>query len=94
MRKGDNVGALAIVNPLRAVRGATAMASINETSLLAERARELYLEGWRRTDLVRFGKFLEPWAEKPNTDDPKYLLFPFPSAQIVANPSLMQNPGY
>ena len=94
MRKGDNAGALAIVNQLRVVRGATAMASLTEASLLAERARELYIEGWRRTDLVRFGKFLEPWMEKPTTDDPKYLLFPFPSAQIVANPSLKQNPGY
>ena len=94
MRKSDNAGALAIVNELRAVRGASALASIDETSLLAERGRELYVEGWRRNDLVRFGKFLEPWSEKPTTDDPKYLLFPFPSAQIVANPSLQQNPGY
>lgn len=94
MRSGNNSAALAIVNQVRLVRGATALASLNETSLLAERARELYIEGWRRTDLIRFGKFLQPWAEKPTTDDPKYLLFPFPSAQIVANPSLKQNPGY
>jgi hypothetical protein len=94
MRKGDNAGALTIVNDLRTVRGASNLASIDETSLLAERGRELYVEGWRRTDLVRFGKFLQPWQEKPTTDDPKYLLFPFPSAQIVANPSLKQNPGY
>jgi hypothetical protein len=94
MRKGDNAAGLAIVNNLRTVRGAPAMVSLDETSLLAERARELYVEGWRRTDLVRFGKFLQPWQEKPTTDDPKYLLFPFPSAQIVANPSLQQNPGY
>jgi hypothetical protein len=93
MRKSDNAGALTIVNQVRAVRGATALSSINETSLLAERGRELYHEGWRRTDLVRFGKFLEPWSEKA-ASDPKYLLFPFPSAQIVANPSLKQNPGY
>jgi starch-binding outer membrane protein, SusD/RagB family len=94
MRKGDNAGALTIVNQLRTVRGASALAAIDETSLLAERGRELYIEGWRRTDLVRFGKFLDPWTEKSTTDDPKYLLFPFPSAQIVANPSLKQNPGY
>ena len=94
MRKGDNAAALTIVNDLRTVRGATALASLDETSLLAERARELYVEGWRRTDLVRFGKFLQPWDQKQTTDDPKYLLFPFPSAQIVANPSLKQNPGY
>lgn len=94
MRTGNNSGALTIVNQIRTVRGAGALASIDETSLLAERGRELYAEGWRRTDLVRFGKFLEPWNQKTTTDDPKYLLFPFPSAQIVANPSLKQNPGY
>jgi hypothetical protein len=93
MRKGDNAGALAIVNQLRTVRGASAMASIDEASLLAERGRELYVEGWRRNDLIRFGKFLEPWSDKA-ASDPKYLLFPFPSSQIVANPSLKQNPGY
>jgi hypothetical protein len=93
MRKSDNAGGLAIVNQIRAVRGAAVMASLTEASLLAERGRELYHEGWRRTDLVRFGKFLVPWSEKA-ASDPKYLLFPFPSAQIVANPSLKQNPGY
>ncbi len=94
LRKGDAAGGLAIVNQLRTVRGATALGSLDETNLLAERGRELYIEGWRRTDLVRFGKFLQPWDQKPTTDDPKYLLFPFPSAQIVANPGLSQNPGY
>jgi hypothetical protein len=93
MRKNDNAGALTIVNQLRAVRGAGALASIDATKLLAERGRELYVEGWRRNDLVRFGKFLEPWSEKP-ASDPKYVLYPFPSAQIVANPDLQQNPGY
>jgi hypothetical protein len=94
LRTSNNAGALAIVNQIRTVRKAAPLASIDETSLLAERARELYCEGWRRTDLIRFGKFLEPWNQKTTTDDPKYLLFPFPSAQIVANPSLKQNPGY
>jgi hypothetical protein len=93
MRNGNNGAALTIVNELRAVRGATPMASITPESLLAERARELYEEGWRRNDLIRFGKFLEPWGEKP-ASDPTYLLFPIPSTQIVANPNLVQNPGY
>jgi hypothetical protein len=93
MRKSDKAGALTIVNELRAVRGAGALASIDAAALLAERGRELYVEGWRRNDLIRFGKFLEPWSEKP-ASDPKYVLYPFPSAQIVANPDLQQNPGY
>ncbi|MCJ7717977.1 MAG: RagB/SusD family nutrient uptake outer membrane protein, partial [Anaerolineales bacterium] len=69
------------------------LGSIDESSLLAERGRELYQEGWRRNDLIRYGKYLEAWQEKP-VSDPTYLLFPFPSAQIVANPDLQQNPGY
>ena len=27
--------------------------------LLAERGRELYFEGWRRQDLIRFDKYIE-----------------------------------
>lgn len=93
MRSGNSAAALIIVNELRTFRGATALASVDETSLLAERGRELYMEGWRRNDLIRFGKFLEPWSEKPASTS-TYLLFPIPSTQIVANPNLTQNPGY
>jgi len=93
LRTGENSAALAIVNEVRAIRGASAMTSIDETSLLAERGRELYQEGWRRNDLIRYGKFLQAWTEKP-VSDPRNLLWPFPSAQIVANPNLVQNPGY
>lgn len=93
LRNGDSNGALTIVNGLRAVRGANPMTSLTLDSLLAERARELYMEGWRRNDLIRFGKFLNAWSEKP-ASDPTYLLFPIPSTQIVANPNLTQNPGY
>jgi hypothetical protein len=93
LRSNENSDALTIVNELRAVRGASALTSIDEASLLAERGRELYQEGWRRNDLIRFGKYLDAWQDKP-ASDPTYLLFPFPSAQIVANPGLQQNPGY
>jgi hypothetical protein len=93
MRTGDNAGALAIVNQLRTVRKATQLSSINEDVMLAERGRELYSENWRRNDLIRFGKFLNAWAEKP-ASDAKYLLFPFSSSQIASNPNLVQNPGY
>ena len=93
MRNGDNTAALTIVNDLRVVRGANALASLTEADMLAERGRELYNEGWRRTDLIRYGKFLVAWDQKP-VSDPTYLLYPFPSAQIVANPDLQQNPGY
>jgi hypothetical protein len=93
LRSGNNGDALTIVNDLREVRGATPLLSIDEATLLAERGRELYMEGWRRNDLIRYGKFLDAWQDK-EVSDPTYLLFPFPSAQIVANPDLQQNPGY
>ena len=93
LRSGDASGSLTVVNELRDVRGASVLGSIDEASLLAERGREVYMEGWRRNDLIRYGKFLEAWSEK-SASDPTYLLFPFPSTQIVANPDLQQNPGY
>ena len=70
------------------------MASVSLDQLLDERGRELYLESWRRQDLIRFGKFLQPMQEKPQASDPKYLLFPIPNQQLAINPNLTQNPGY
>jgi hypothetical protein len=78
------------------------VASITLDGILNERARELYWEGHRRTDLIRFGRFtggtyIWPWknnvAEGGATDE-RYNLFPLPSADITANPNLVQNPGY
>lgn len=89
----NDAAATATVNILRTARNASPIASLDLTTLLAERGRELYWESWRRQDLIRFGKFLDPWALK-TTDDPKYLLFPIPPTQLVANPNLKQNPGY
>lgn len=93
LRTGQAPAALIIVNQIRAIRGATPLVALTEANLLDERGRELYWEGWRRQDLIRFGKYLTPWQEKP-TDDPKYLLFPIPSEQLAVNPNLEQNPGY
>lgn len=93
MRTGKAPEALIIVNQLRTKRGATPMAVLDLNALLDERGREMYWEGWRRQDLVRFGKFLEPWQEKA-ADEPKNLLFPIPNDQLAINPNLQQNPGY
>jgi len=38
---------------------------INYHTLLDERLRELAWEGWRRQDLIRFGQFTRPWADRP-----------------------------
>lgn len=85
---------LSLVNEIRTIRNATAMTSVDLTSLLAERRRELYWEGWRRNDQVRFGTFLDPIQEKPNSDTEQYLLFPIPPAALSSNPNLKQNFGY
>lgn len=70
--------------------------------LLEERARELYWEAHRRTDLIRFGKFTDAnykWEWKGGNADGSGIeeyrkIFPIPSSDIGANPNLKQNPGY
>ena len=94
LRTSNAAAGLAIVNTLRANRGATPLASLTEDIMLDERGREMYLETWRRQDLIRFGKFLQPMQEKSEASDPKYLLFPIPNGQLAANPNLVANPGY
>lgn len=77
-------------------------AELNLDLILDERARELYWECHRRTDLVRFNKFTTGdylWAWKGAERDgkavaDKYNIFPIPSADLSANPNLKQNPGY
>jgi hypothetical protein len=104
MRMGDGATALTMVNDLRAARGADPLASmtlVNEASvndpntLLSERGRELYWESWRRQDLIRFGVFLKAWSLKAADADPvRNLLYPIAPDELLANPNLVQNPGY
>jgi hypothetical protein len=84
---------LQLVNLVRARSGATALGSVTLDVLLDERGRELYWEGYRRMDLIRFGKYLQAWQEKA-ASDPKVLIFPIPARTLAANPNLVQNPGY
>lgn len=92
---GGSNTALGQVNFLRTdpSRGASALGALTLDNILDERGRELYWEGWRRNDLVRFGKFLNAWQEKP-ASGPERLLFPIPARSLAANPNLVQNPGY
>ncbi len=94
LRSGNAGEALTLVNPLRTQRGATPLTSLDLNELLDERQRELYWDGWRRQDLIRFGKFLEPTSVRTTVSDPKYLYFPIPSGALAVNPNLTQNPGY
>ncbi|MEO6963747.1 MAG: RagB/SusD family nutrient uptake outer membrane protein [Puia sp.] len=99
----DDAGALTLVNQLRAARGAnplTTMPLVNTSNvydpstLLAERGRELYWECVRRTDLIRFGVFLNAWAYKNADANSTYMVYPIASPALAANPNLIQNPGY
>ncbi|MFT5999207.1 MAG: hypothetical protein ACI81P_001664 [Neolewinella sp.] len=70
--------------------------------LLDERARELYWECHRRTDLVRFGQFSDGdyvWPLKGGAPGGTQVashfdVFPIPASDIGANPNLQQNTGY
>lgn len=93
-RSGKDGDALDILNEIRDVRGASELSSVTEQDILDERSRELYWEGWKRNDQIRFNTFLGTWQEKPNPSDPSRLLFPIPAEAISTNPNLPQNPGY
>ncbi len=101
---GDMNTALQYVNNVRTRSGASAILQSELTLefIIDERARELNLEGHRRSDLIRFGMFtggtyIWPWkgglqngAAIPET----YKLFPIPSSALQANPNLTQNSGF
>jgi hypothetical protein len=104
---GTRAQALAYVNELRQraygdASGNIADAQLTLPFILAERARELYMEGHRRTDLVRFGLFTGGdylWAWKGGTANGSptaahLALYPIPASDLLANPNLEQNPGY
>ena len=92
---GYGATAAAIVNNIRTLpsRGLTALGTVDLTAVYKERAFELYWEGWRRNDMIRFGTFLNARQLKGVTTSER-LLFPIPNQQLTINPNLTQNPGY
>ncbi|MGM0945376.1 MAG: RagB/SusD family nutrient uptake outer membrane protein [Bacteroidota bacterium] len=103
LRKGDNAGALADVNLLRTSRNArpsqtpAPLSSIDLDILFRESGFELYWEGLRRVNQIRFGKYEDSWTEKTDSDVNKRL-FPIPQRAIDGASNevgfLVQNPGY
>ena len=103
---GSREQALSYVNALREraygdESGNIKESQLNKEFIIDERARELYMEGYRRTDLIRFGEFTTSsyvWEWKGGTKDGmavdnKYNYYPIPSTDLTANPNL-KNEGY
>ena len=104
---GGSAGTAAdYVNMLRERAYGSSAGNIGATDLtldfiLDERSRELHWEGHRRTDLIRFDQFTNngvwPWkggVMEGKTTEKFRDLYPIPSSDIIANPSLKQNKGY
>lgn len=103
LQSGSNTTtALQYVNFIRERAGLTAWTSgqLSLESLYNERARELYTENCRRTDLIRAGRWISGynWTNKnqveKGADFPSYYnLYPLPTL-IVSLAGYQQNPGY
>ena len=104
---GDLNTAAARINELRERAYGNSSGNITSSDLdlqfvLDERSKELYWEGQRRTDLVRYNQFTTAaylWPFKGNEQtgvsvDSYRNLFPLPSNVISINPNLSQNEGY
>jgi hypothetical protein len=104
---GDNATAVTYINNIRQraygnTSGNITSAQLNLQFVLDERARELYWEGHRRTDLIRYGlltsgTYLWPWKGGVATGsavNDRYNIFPIPAENRTANPNLSQNLDY
>lgn len=103
LRQG-NLGAdgLKAFNAVHTRAGLPAVNAVTLDQILTERGHEFYHENFRRSDLVRFGKFttneyLWQWKGgvfEGQAVDSHFNLFPIPSAEVNANSKLTQNAGY
>jgi len=102
---GTNAQAIVYLNLLRERAYGNKTANLSSVSLdiiIDERGRELYWEAFRRTDLIRFGRYTNAtylWPFKGGTAagravDDHRTLFPIPAADLISNPNLVQNKGY
>ena len=103
MQLGDTSPAIPYISALSQRAAVAPPSEITPDFLLAERARELFWEAHRRTDLIRFGLYASGdylWPYKggdtyAGSGFPAYkCLFPLPPTELATNKSLVQNPGY
>jgi hypothetical protein len=105
LRTGDKAGAIEAANVVRARAGAELYSDLTLDELSNERVRELCWEGFRRQDLIRFGRFTGPKSfakdgDKANLwvfrteESPEYKnVFPLPDF-VISNYGYPQNDGY
>lgn len=102
---GSNSQALSYLNLLRERAYGNSSGNLTTISLdivLEERSKELYWEAFRRTDLIRYGRYTGGsylWPFKGGQAAGRAVesfrtLFPIPAADLIANPNLEQNTGY
>ena len=92
------------IDALRNRAHAAVRASYTLNDVLDERARELYCEGLRRTDLIRFNQFggsqatynweLKGGSANGTTFAKTNNVYPIPSSEILSNKNLTQIDGY
>lgn len=75
------------INLIRTRAGVSSWTGATLQQLLAERGRELWVEGHRRQDMIRFGTFGNSSWERP-ANDASRTTFPIPKWAVDANPNL------
>lgn len=85
------------INPIRIRADVSSWSGAGLDDLLAERGRELWVEGHRRQDLIRFNKFTNVWWAKGDDQggiagDPAVKTFPIPKYASDSNPNLLLDP--